>query len=106
MEDKFMRVNINSVHFKADKKLLSFINEKVEKLTQIYDGVIGSEVSLKVDNNDTKENKIAEIKVIIPGKDLYAKKQSKSFEESTDIAVEALRRQLKKYKEKQRAKQF
>lgn len=101
-----MRVNINSVHFKADKKLLSFINEKVEKLTQIYDGVIGSEVSLKVDNNDTKENKIAEIKVIIPGKDLYAKKQSKSFEESTDIAVEALRRQLKKYKEKQRAKQF
>ncbi len=101
-----MRVNINSVHFKADKKLLSFINEKVEKLTQIYDGVIGSEVSLKVDNNDTKENKIAEIKVIIPGKDLYAKKQSKSFEQSTDIAVEALRRQLKKYKEKQRAKEF
>jgi len=101
-----MRVNINSVHFKADKKLLSFINEKVEKLSQIYDGVIGSEVSLKVDNNDTKENKIAEIKVIIPGKDLYAKKQSKSFEESTDIAVEALRRQLKKYKEKQRTKQF
>ena len=101
-----MRVNINSVHFKADKKLLSFINEKVEKLTQIYDGVIGSEVSLKVDNNDSKENKIAEIKVIIPGKDLYAKKQSKSFEESTDIAVEALRRQLKKYKEKQRGKQF
>lgn len=101
-----MRVNINSVHFKADKKLLSFINEKVEKLTQIYDGVIGSEVSLKVANNDTKENKIAEIKVIIPGKDLYAKKQSKSFEESTDIAVEALRRQLKKYKEKQRTKQF
>ncbi len=101
-----MRVNINSVHFKADKKLLSFINEKVEKLTQIYDGVIGSEVSLKVANNDTKENKIAEIKVIIPGKDLYAKKQSKSFEESTDIAVEALRRQLKKYKEKQRTKQY
>lgn len=100
-----MRVNINSVHFKADKKLLAFINEKVEKLSQIYDGVIGSEVSLKVDNNDSRENKIAEIKVIIPGKDLYAKKQSKSFEESTDVAVEALRRQLKKYKDKQRSKQ-
>lgn len=98
-----MRVNINSVHFKADKKLLTFINEKVEKLSQLYDGVIGSEVMLKVDNNDSRENKIAEIKLIIPGKDLYAKKQSKSFEESTDTAVEALRRQLKKHKEKQRS---
>jgi putative sigma-54 modulation protein len=99
-----MRVNINSVHFKADKKLLTFINEKIEKLSQVYDGVIGSEVSLKLDNNDGKDNKIAEIRLNLPGRDLYAKKQSKSFEESTDTAVDALRRQLKKYKEKQRRK--
>jgi putative sigma-54 modulation protein len=99
-----MRVNINSVHFKADKKLLSFINDKVEKLSSYYDAVIGSEVSLKVDNNETRDNKIAEIRLIIPGHDLYAKKMSKSFEESTDVAVEALRRQLKKHKEKIRKK--
>ena len=58
-----MKVNINSVHFKADKKLLDFINEKVEKLTSMYNGVIGSDVILKVENSDTPENKVAEIRL-------------------------------------------
>lgn len=97
-----MRVNINAVHFKADKKLVAFINEKMEKLTQVFEGVIESEVSLKVANNDSRENKIAEIRVAIPGNNLYVKKQSATFEESTDDAVEALRRQLKRYKDKVR----
>ena len=97
-----MRVNINSVHFKADKKLVAFIKEKMGKLTQVFDGVIDGEVSLKVDNNESRDNKIAEIRVAIPGNNLYVKKQSKTFEESTDNAVEALRRQLTKYKDKVR----
>ena len=74
-----MRVNINSVHFKADKKLLAFINDRIEKLGVYYDGLIGSEVSLKLDNSDARDNKIAEIRLIIPGYDLFAKKQSKSL---------------------------
>ena len=98
-----MRVNINAVHFKADKKLLAFIKEKMEKLTKVFDGVIDSEVSLKLDNNESRDNKIAEIRLVVPGTNLYAKKQSRTFEESTDVAVEALRRQLKKHKEKLRA---
>lgn len=102
MEDLTMRVNINAVHFKADKKLIAFINEKMGKLTQVFEGVIDSEVMLKLDNSDTRENKIAEIKVAIPGNNLYVKKQSATFEESTDIAIEALRRQLKRYKDKVR----
>jgi putative sigma-54 modulation protein len=99
-----MRVNINSVHFKADRKLVAFINEKIEKLTQFYDGIIGSEVSLKLDNNNGSENKISEIRLVIPGQDLYARKQAKTFEESTDNAIEALRTQLIKYKEKKKKK--
>jgi putative sigma-54 modulation protein len=95
-----MKVNISSVHFKADKKLLDFVNEKVEKLTTMYNGVIGSDVILKLENTETPENKIAEIRVFIKGNDLYAKKQSKTFEEATDTAVEALRRQLTKHKDK------
>jgi putative sigma-54 modulation protein len=62
--------------------------------------VIDTEVSLKVDNADVKENKIAEVRVTIPGNNFYVKKQSATFEESADEAIEALRRQLKKYKEK------
>ncbi|MDO9254980.1 MAG: ribosome-associated translation inhibitor RaiA [Bacteroidales bacterium] len=97
-----MKVNINSVHFKTDKKLDSFITEKVEKLSDLYDGIIGSEVTLRVNNGEDHDNKIAEIRLLVPGNDLFAKKQSKSFEEATDIAVDALRKQLSKHKEKQR----
>jgi ribosomal subunit interface protein len=95
-----MKITINSVHFKADKRLVDFINEKVEKLTTVYNGVIGSEVILKVENTETPDNKIAEIRLFIKGNDLYAKKQSKTFEEAIDTAVEALKRQLTKYKDK------
>ncbi len=97
-----MQIEIRSVHFKVDRKLEDFIKDKLEKLSQFYDGVLGAEVSLKLDNNDNAENKITEIKLNVKGSDLFAKKQSKSFEESTDSVTEALRRQIIKYKEKQR----
>jgi putative sigma-54 modulation protein len=95
-----MKVSINSVHFKTDKKLDDFIVEKVEKLTGLYNGIIGSEVTLRVENSETPDNKIAEIRILIRGYDLFAKKQSTSFEEATDTAVEALRKQLTKHKDK------
>ena len=93
-----MQVNVNSVHFKADKKLVAFINEKVEKLSNFYEGVIGSDVTLKLENSEFPENKIAEIRLFIRGNDLYAKKQSKTFEEATDTAVDALKKQISKHK--------
>lgn len=97
-----MNVKITSVHFKADRKLEAFIQEKVGKLTQYFDGIVSADVILKLDNTETPQNKIAEIKLSIPGNDLYAKKQSKTFEEATDEVVDALKVQLKKYKEKLR----
>jgi putative sigma-54 modulation protein len=99
-KDNSMKVNINSVHFKADSKLEGFINEKIDKLSGLYDGVIGSDVTLKVDNTESPENKITEIRLTVRGNNLYAKKQCKTFEEATDIAVDALRKQLSKHKEK------
>ncbi|GAP43208.1 hypothetical protein SDC9_35608 [bioreactor metagenome] len=95
-----MKVSINAVKFKADKKLEEFINDKVEKLSGVYDGIIGSEVILKLGNVETPDNKIAEIRLQIKGNDLFAKKQSKTFEEATDTAVDALRKQLDKHKGK------
>lgn len=97
-----MKVNlkIHSVHFDADKDLVNFIHERVDKLANYYDKIIDGEVFLKVENSPDPENKVAEIKLMIPGNDLFAKKQCKSFEEATDLAIEALRKQLKKHKEK------
>jgi putative sigma-54 modulation protein len=99
-----MKVNINSVHFKADRKLLTFIEEKVDKLSVFYDEIIASDVSLKVSNQPDGDNKITEIRLNVRGYDLFAKKQSNTFEESTDQAVEALRRQLNRHKEKSKKK--
>jgi putative sigma-54 modulation protein len=97
-----MQIDIRSIHFKTDKKLDDFIKEKISKLQQYFDGVIAAEITLKLANIEGAENKIADIKLAIPGNDLYASKQSKSFEEATDGAVDALRRQLIKHKEKVR----
>lgn len=99
-----MKVNINTVHFKADKKLIDFIDQKVDKLSNLYDGIIGGDVSLKLSNKADNENKIVEIRLIIKGYDLFAKKESQSFEEATDQAIDALKKQLTKHKDKSRKK--
>lgn len=97
-----MNIKINAVHFKADKKLDAFIKERLEKLQTFFEGVIGSEVMLKLENSEDRENKIAEIRLLIKGYDLFAKKESTTFEAAIDAAVEALRKQLVRYKEKVR----
>lgn len=97
-----MNVKINSVKFAASNQLESFVETKVRKLTQYYDNIIGAEIFLRVEKTVEKDNKVAEIRIEVKGSELFAKKQTKSFEESTDLAVEALRRQLSKFKEKQK----
>lgn len=91
---------IHSVHFDASEALLSFIGKKMEKLETYHDKIVGSEVFLRLDGSESGENKVAEIKLNIPGKELFAKKQCKSFEEATDLAVDALRKQIQRHKEK------
>ena len=91
-----MKVQIHSIHFDADKALLAFIETKLQKLTVFNDTIISSEVFLRVEKRDGKENKLVEIKLHIPGKELFAKRNSISFEAAADEVVEALRRQIAK----------
>ncbi|RNC92772.1 MAG: ribosome-associated translation inhibitor RaiA [Allomuricauda sp.] len=98
-----MKVNAQSVNFVADRKLLDFIQTRMDKLEVFYDKVISSDVYLKVDNTSSKENKIVEIKVHVPRDKFIVKKQCKSFEEAVDSACNSLERQLVKRKEKLRA---
>jgi len=95
-----MTINIQSVHFDADGKLLNFVNEKVEKLNTFYDGIINSEITLRLDKSSTTDNKISEIKMLGKGLEFFAKKQCTTFEEATDLACEALKTQIKKHKDK------
>jgi putative sigma-54 modulation protein len=95
-----MTINIQSVHFNADRKLLDFITEKVEKLNTFYDGIINSEAVLRLDKSSTSDNKICEIKMLGKGHEFFAKKQCETFEEATDLVCEALKSQIKKHKDK------
>ena len=96
-----MNIKINDVHFTADQKLVEYLNKKVSKLDTFFDGIITAEIILKVIKPETSKNKEVELKLSIPANDyLFAKKQADSFEEAANLAIEAIRRQLKKYKEK------
>ena len=95
-----MNAKITALHFKADSKLETFIQEKIDKLIKKTDHIIGSEVTLKLENTDKPENKTVEIRFLVRGNDLFATKTSKSFEEATDNSLDAIRKQLIKSKEK------
>lgn len=95
-----MDFKLNTVHFSADEKLVEYIKERIGKLERIYDSIVSSEVYLKVDKNESNENKIVEVKVLLPGNELFAKKQCNSFEEAMDLAVSALKKQVEKHKNK------
>ena len=95
-----MDIKIHSIRFDADTKLLTYIKGKLGKLNMFYDDIIGADVYLRLDRSQDTENKVTEIKLVIPGAELFAKRKSRSFEESTNLAVEALRRQIRKHKTK------
>jgi len=95
-----MKLQMHSIHFDADQKLIDFIQKKADKLDTFYDQIIDGEVFLRLDKNDNNANKIVEIKLNVPGKQFFAKNQADSFEAASDDAIEGLRRQIKKYKEK------
>ena len=99
-----MNVNIQTVHFDADNKLVNHINQKMKKLNHFHDRIIKVDVFLKLDNVVHKiKDKIAEIRIQVPRHQLFVKATSKSFEQSFDDAFESIVNQMKKKKQKQAA---
>jgi putative sigma-54 modulation protein len=98
-----MNITVQSIHFDADSKLVGFIREKLLKLSQFTDDIHAAEVFLKLENDGAnRENKVVEVRLAVPGNDLFAKRQDKSFEEAATAAVEALRSQVERGKTKSR----
>lgn len=98
-----MNINVHSIHFDADKKLVSFIEEKIEKLTQFHDGILSASVYLRLEKDgENHANKVVEIRLAVPGNALFAKRNGKSFEEAAIEAAEALRSQAGRTKERLR----
>ncbi|MDR3245389.1 MAG: ribosome-associated translation inhibitor RaiA [Prevotellaceae bacterium] len=97
-----MNVNVQSIKFDADKGLIEFIDKKISKLEKFFDGIVGADVYLRLDSQPIANKKV-EIRLKIPGYDVFAERESKSFEESTDLCIDAIKSQLTKAKEKMRA---
>ncbi|MDR2894379.1 MAG: ribosome-associated translation inhibitor RaiA [Alistipes sp.] len=95
-----MNVQIQSVKFDADQKLVEFVGNKMSKLEKFSEKIVSSDVIMKVDKDHEKGNKVATITLYMPGEDLVAKARARSFEEAVDEAVEELRGQIIKQKEK------
>lgn len=98
-----MKVHAQSVNFNADKSLLNFVQHRLDKLETFYDGVISTDVYLRLENTSSKINKIVEIKVNIPKDKYVVSKQCRSFEEAVDSACSSLERKLIKRKQKLRS---
>lgn len=99
-----MNVKIQTVHFDADERLVTYVESKIQKLSTFNDRIIKADIFLKLDNvvHNIKD-KIAEIKVHVPKHTFFVKATSKTFEESFDFALESIINQIKKQKEKQAA---
>ena len=98
-----MKVNVHAVNFTVDGKLVGFTQTRLDKLEKYYDRVVNSDVFFKVENTNGKENKIAEVKISVPGDEFIVKKQCKTFEEAVELAACSLERLLVKRKQKVRA---
>ncbi|MBN8783839.1 MAG: 30S ribosomal protein S30 [Sphingobacteriales bacterium SCN 48-20] len=99
-----MNVNIQTVRFDADNKLVEYVQRKLQKLGTFHDRIIEVQVYLKLDNVvHTIKDKIAEIRVHVPRHNFFVKSTSKSFEESFDAALDSVVNQIKRKKEKQAA---
>jgi putative sigma-54 modulation protein len=96
-----MKLQMHSIHFDADQQLTDFIQGKVNKLETFYDRIVDGEVFLKHNNKDGNDNKTVEIKLFVPGATLFSEEDAPSFEAAADAAVDSMRRQLKKFKQKQ-----
>ena len=83
-----MKVNVHAVNFAVDRKLVDFIQLRMDKLEKYYDKIVASDVFLKVEKTSEKENKIVEIKIHVPGDDFLVKKQCKTFEEAIEMSAE------------------
>jgi putative sigma-54 modulation protein len=96
-----MNVNIQTVHFDADDKLVDYVSKKVEKLNTFHDQILKVDLFLKLDNVvHSIKDKVVEIKVHVPKHDFFVKASSKSFEESFDNAMDSIISQIKRKKDK------
>lgn len=93
-----MNVDIQTLKFDADQKLIDFVEAKVNKMDKFEDSITSVGVILRLEKDNEHGNKVAAISIEVPGDKFVAEKQCKTFEEAVDLSIDALKKQLSKYK--------
>ncbi len=92
-----MKLQIQSVHFDADQKLLDFTQSKLDKLERFDESIIFGDVIMTIDKDKDNGNKLVTVK--LQGKsELVAQRRSSTFEQAVDECVDALKSQIEKNK--------
>jgi putative sigma-54 modulation protein len=92
-----MEIDIQAKNVKVDELLNGFILKKVNKLGNFHSHIYDVSVYLQDQGFDSKE---IQIRLNVKSQTLFCKESAHSFELALDKAVEAMKRQLKKYKQK------
>ena len=93
-----MNINLQSLKFKASEQLKEFVDEKVSKLIRFDEKIISADVTLTLDSANTPENKVCEIRLIVPGNDDFVSKTATTFEEAIQVCVDTLQNILQRKK--------
>lgn len=94
-----MDIIISSLGFTAGEKLESFIKEKLGKLNP-SDHIIRANVTLYLGPDRSAPSDYCEIRLEIPGNDLFVKEVGTDFEQSATAAVNKLQQIIRKERSK------
>lgn len=95
-----MKINLQTVGFTPNEHLVAYVNEKLNKLDTYYDQIIAADVYMKIDNNNSKDNKVLDVRLEVPGDDIVVSKKGQAYEECVDLAADTLKKLIIKRKEK------
>lgn len=93
-----MTINVQSIKFDADAKLLEFTEKKVSKLDKFYDPVLSVDVKFSLLSDNANKNVC--MNVAVPGTSVVVERNANSFETAVNECVDILKEKLTRMKEK------
>ena len=95
-----MKIQTEVLSFSADAQLVASVEQKVSKLKLFFNQIKEVRVTLIAQTVESKNERVAQIKLHLPNGIIFIKESSKCFDIALDKAIVGLKLQLMKYKTK------
>jgi len=96
-----MEINVKSLKFDADSKLIAFIEKKVARIEKFIGGPVEK---IEVTLENIKEGKKVKLQLHTPAGEQLLERTSDTFENSVNACVDAMKEKLTRAKEKMQEK--